>query len=249
MKSVNVIVADANRDALKYNTDRLSEMDGIDIVASTMYGDEVIEKIYRNDVDVLVTDIMLKGIDGIGVLDALRGMDRPSPKPLILTRMDSEEVQEAVFSRGASYFMLKPASTSQLYDRIRMIAGSEKGLSDAANACSGAVGKMLKRMGVAPSMRGYAYLEEAVRLRMECGEDVNKLTEQLYPRVAVRFSTTAQCVERAIRGAIVSAWNSGSLQRYALEDQDPVLVTRRPTAGQMIEKLLRGAKENSGFVN
>ena len=85
MKCLSVIVADADSDQLRRSTDQLSHMEGIDVIASTMYGDEVIRRICSSEVDVIVTDIVLKGIDGIGVLDAIGKMEKPRPKSLILT--------------------------------------------------------------------------------------------------------------------------------------------------------------------
>lgn len=251
MKHLNVMIADANNEALTYNTHSLSQMAGIDVVASTMYGEEVIEKLCTTEVDVLVTDIVLKGIDGIGVLDALRGMKRPMPKPLILTRIDSEEVQAEVISKGASFYMVKPAKASQLYDRICLIGGScrkaepVKGLGEYTQTIS----ECLKRMGIPPSVKGYAYLEEAVRLRLEGTTDQKRLTDRTYPKVAERFSTNARCVERALRTAIVSAWRNGALQRYALSEKHMPELDKKPTAGEMIEHLYERARENALRIN
>lgn len=250
MKCINVIVADADHDALMRNTKQLSDMGGIDVVASTMYGAEVIEKVFSSDVDVVVTDIVLRGIDGIGVLEAFRKMKRPAPKPLILTRMSTETVQEAAFARGASFFMAKPAAPGQLYERIKMLAGcgySRREETDADEACD--IGKLLREAGVSPEMKGYMYLEEAVRLRMENGDRYKKLTETLYPAIAARFSTTAQSVERSIRTAILSAWKSGSIQRFYAEKKDGVIPDSKPTAGHMIEWLLNCVKEKSLIIN
>lgn len=250
MKCVNVIVADADHDALMRNTKQLSDMGGIDIVASTMYGAEVIEKVFSSDVDVVVTDIVLRGIDGIGVLEAFRKMKRPAPKPLILTRMSTETVQEAAFARGASFFMAKPAAPGQLYERIKMLAGCERGRDEEVGpneACI--IGKLLREAGVSPDMKGYMYLEEAVRLRMENDERYRRLIEMLYPAIALRFSTTAQSVERSIRTAILSAWKSGGIQRFYQEKKDGVILEKKPTAGQMIEFLLMCVKENSLVIN
>ncbi len=248
MKSLNVIVADADRDALIRNTRHLSEMDGIDVVASTMYGQEVIEKVYSSDVDILVTDIVLKGIDGIGVLDAFRTMSRPTPKKLILTRMNTAFVQDAVFERGASFFMTKPTTPAQLCERIRMLGGAE-GKQRPHKENDVDVSALLRRIGVSPEMKGYRYLEEAVRMRVNGEGEARRLTEEIYPAIAVRFSTTAQSVERAIRTAIGSAWKNGAIQRYAIETSDEILLSRKPTAGEMIDRLYKNVSGRFLLIN
>lgn len=248
MKSLNVIVADADRDALIRNTRHLSAMDGIDVVASTMYGQEVIEKVYSSNVDVLVTDIVLKGIDGIGVLDAFRNMSRPTPKKLILTRMNTAFVQDAVFERGASFFMTKPTTPVQLCERIRMLGGAE-GKPRVSKENDADISALLRKMGVSPEMKGYRYLQEAVRMRLNKEDKSKRLTEEIYPAIAERFSTTAQSVERAIRTAIGSAWKNGALQRYAIETSDEILLNRKPTAGEMIERLYKNVSGSFLLIN
>ncbi len=246
MRSLNVIVADADRDALIRNTRQLSSMEDIDVIASTMYGQEVIEKVYTSDVDVVVTDIVLKGIDGIGVLDAFRKMTRPAPKKLILTRMNTAFIQDAVFERGASFFMTKPTTPSQLYERIKMLGGAET-RRRAGNDVD--VSALLRRIGVSPEMKGYRYLQEAVRMRANDEGEARRLTEDIYPAIARRFSTTAQSVERAIRTAIGSAWKNGAIQRYAAETSDANLLSRRPTAGEMIERLCKDVSDRFLMIN
>ncbi|MBR3929355.1 MAG: response regulator [Clostridia bacterium] len=236
MKRLNVIVADADRDQLIRNTKQLSRMEGIDIVTSTMYGEEVIQKVYTSDVDVVVTDIVLKGIDGIGVLDAFRKLDRPAPKKLILTRIASDFVQDAVFERGASFFMTKPATPIQLYERIRML-GAAEAKGETGRDYKADIGSLLLKAGISPEMKGHRYLQEAVRIRFSMGETHGKLMEKVYPEIARRFSTSAQSVERAIRTAISSAWKNGAIQKYAVETANSTLLQRKPTAGEMIEHL------------
>lgn len=223
-------------------------MEGIDVVASTMYGEEVIQKVYTSDVDIVVTDIVLKGIDGIGVLDAFSKMDRPSPKKLILTRISTGFVQDAVLERGASFFMTKPTTPAQLYERIRML-GDAQTQTAKANCAEADVSRLLRRIGVSPSMKGYAYLCEAVRIRLSSGGKDGKLTGKVYPAVAERFSTTPESVERAIRTAVAGAWKSGAIQKCAYQISDEKFLVKKPTAGQMIELLCGIAEAEASAVN
>ena len=248
MRRLNVVVADADRDQLIRNTNHLSHMAGIDVIRSTMYGEEVIEAVYSSDVDVVVTDIVLKGIDGIGVLDAFCHMDKPAPKKLILTRMSTAFVQEAVFERGASFFMTKPTTPSQLYERIRMLGADKMRTRERAERENDVTG-FLRTLGISPEMKGYAYLSEAAVLRASSGDKSRKLTECVYPAIARKFSTSAESVERAIRTCIQSAWKSGAIQKYALENANRELAVKKPTAGEMIDFLISIAQEKQATIN
>lgn len=248
MKSLNVIVADADRDALMLNTKQLSKMADIDVIASTMYGEEVIRAVCSSDVDVVVTDIVLKGIDGIGVLEAFGKMDKPSLKKLILTRMNTAFVQDAVFERGANFFMTKPTTPKLLYERIRMLGGAQI-KKKAEPSIDADLSVLLRKMGVSPEKKGFSYLQEAVRIRVSMGSGSRKLTEKVYPAIADRFSTTPESVERAIRTAIGSAWKSGAIQKFAVEAAGSAIPSRNPTAGQMIDNLCRYALDRIGEIN
>lgn len=54
--------------------------------------------------------------------------------------------------------------------------------------------------GVAPNLRGYAYLHEAVQMTLVEKRHV-AITKELYPAIAKKFKTTCSRVERAIRYA------------------------------------------------
>ncbi len=248
MRRLNVVVADADRDQLIRNTNHLSHMAGIDVIRSTMYGEEVIEAVCSAEVDVVVTDIVLKGIDGIGVLDAFCHMDKPAPKKLILTRMSTAFVQEAVFERGASFFMTKPTTPMQLYERIRMLGAADANDSESENH-ENDVSELLRRLGISPDMKGYAYLAETVSLRVSSGERNRKLTECVYPAIARKFSTSAESVERAIRTCIQSAWKTGAIQKYALENANIRLASQKPTAGEMIDLLFNAINGRQTLIN
>ncbi len=248
MRRLSVVVADADRDQLIRNTNHLSKMAGIDVIRSTMYGEEVIETVYSSNVDVVVTDIVLKGIDGIGVLDAFCNMDRPTPKKLILTRMSTAFVQEAVFERGASFFMTKPTTPAQLYERIRMLGAADAKDSENTDIESN-VSELLRMLGVSLDMKGYAYLTEAAALRAASGDGMRNLTEYVYPAIAKKFSTSAESIERAIRTCIQSAWRTGAIQKYALENGNSYLASKKPTAGEMIELLRNAFKDKQTMIN
>lgn len=248
MKCVNIVVADADREQLSKRTRQLSHMEGIDVVASTMYGDEVIECVNTKNVDVVVTDLVLKGIDGFGVLDALLRMKSPRPKSCILTHIVNDGVMHEVNKRGASYFMSKPATSDQLYARIQMIAGGAYGAEEEETDVPD-VSNALKAVGISSDMKGYAYLEEAVRLKVTNRGKYDRLTSCLFPKIADTFSTTSECIERSIRTAIQKAWTSGGFIRYALENENMNLPDKKPTAGEMIRLLVRMVDNESKKFN
>ena len=75
------------------------------------------------------------------------------------------------------------------------------------------VSKLLREIGVAPSLKGYDYLRIAIILTMENKEQyLHNVTKALYPDIAKRKKTTSSRVERAIRHAIETAWSKGNIE-------------------------------------
>ena len=70
---------------------------------------------------------------------------------------------------------------------------------------------ILHEVGVPAHIKGYMYLREAILLVIENVEFLGSITKSLYPEIAIRFSTTASRVERAIRHAIEVAWVRGNV--------------------------------------
>lgn len=240
MNRVNLALADGDERYLQRYRNALGGMEGIRVVVATMDGGELIEHIVAGDVDIVVTGLMLKGIDGLAVLEALRKMKAKAPKCIVVSHVHTESIVHAALERGVSYYLLKPVRSDILYERIRLITDCERESDEEERDALGIRRKIaaaLRQIGIAPSMKGYRCLEDAVMLRLEDANKYSRLTGSVYPRIAEMNDISAVSVERSIRTAIAGAWNRGAIQRYALENNDNRLLCERPTAGQMIDRL------------
>lgn len=232
MKHVNLVVADGDRNTLGKYVSELRRMDGINVVGSTADGAELLALLSHVRADVVMTGLALKNVDGLGVLEAVHDMRGVHPKMLVLSNFCRDSLVERTMALGASYYMLKPADSHLLYKRICLLAEQ----TDASESIGSAdvIAGVLRRIGVAPSMKGYRYLETAVALCIEDASYVHTPSGRLYPEVALRLGATPSGVERAIRTAIQTAWQNGGIQSYAAVISDSALVDGRPTAGRLI---------------
>lgn len=71
---------------------------------------------------------------------------------------------------------------------------------------------MLHEMGVPAHIKGYQYLRFAIAMVVEDMSVLNSITKTLYPEIAIKFETTPNRVERAIRHAIETAWERSELE-------------------------------------
>ena len=69
------------------------------------------------------------------------------------------------------------------------------------------IDRALSDLGIPDHLLGYAYLQSAITLVVQQPDAAYAVTSCIYPTVAMRFSTTAQLVERAIRHAVERGWS------------------------------------------
>lgn len=98
--------------------------------------------------------------------------------------------------------------------------------------------ELLGELGIPIHLHGYHYLLEAVPLVLASPEIGANLSQQLYPRIAQRYHTSASRVERSIRTAINEAWKRGTLTAAnGMFGRSLNLAYDKPTNGEMIAML------------
>ena len=69
---------------------------------------------------------------------------------------------------------------------------------------------VLKQIGVRQDLSGYRYIKHALGLIVEDENILDHITKKLYPTLAEEFSTRPTCIEKGIRHAIETTFNSMS---------------------------------------
>ncbi|MFO0739580.1 MAG: response regulator transcription factor [Labilithrix sp.] len=93
----------------------------LEIVGEAGDGEEALRVIAEVRPDVVLLDIRMPKLDGIGVLDGLTKQPDP-PACLILTTFDDDELVLRGIARGARGYLLKDVSLEQLTAAIRTVA-------------------------------------------------------------------------------------------------------------------------------
>lgn len=184
----------------------LEETGEFQIVGDTGNGDEAWELIQKTKPDIVVMDMILPGLDGMGLLQRIP----KSIRCIVLSAFCSQGLVQDVMRMGAWYFIPKPAHMDSLLDRIRQAAHDSTVLS--LPSLEAEVTAILHEVGIPAHIKGYQYVREAIILTVQNIEYISAVTKVLYPEVAKRFHTTASRVERSIRHAIEIAWTRGNLE-------------------------------------
>ncbi len=209
-----VLVADDNREFCELLSQYVQSQSDFELAGVAQNGRQVLELVQAQKPDVVVLDIIMPHLDGIGVLEQLNamGMDR-RPKVIMLTAFGQESIAQRVVALGADYYILKPFDLAVLAKRIRQIANghSVRAAASDGRTLDVEVTEVLHDIGIPAHIKGYLYLREAICLVVQRVELLGGVTKELYPSIAKRYQTTPSRVERAIRHAIEVAWNRGNV--------------------------------------
>lgn len=99
----------------------LASEDDLEIVGEASDGAEALLLLTTLDVDVVVMDVRMRGMDGVEATRLIR--DRDGPPVLVLTTFDEDEILWGAIDAGAAGFILKEASAEDLIRATRTVAG------------------------------------------------------------------------------------------------------------------------------
>lgn len=202
MEEAKILIADASEefiDAL------LSKLRKDFLVRTACNGQSALELLRAFRPDVLVTDLILPGLDGISLIQTA-AQEGIRPAVLASTRFLSDYVTDRVSALGVSYLMVKPCAVDAVVSRIRdMASRMNQAAPPQAPDPRVTVSNVLLQLGFPTKRRGYGSLREAILLFAK--DPSQSITKELYPAVVAQSSgTTVYQVEHAIRSIIRAAW-------------------------------------------
>ncbi|MCL8207586.1 MAG: sporulation transcription factor Spo0A [Actinomycetia bacterium] len=222
---IKVLIADDNREFCELLREAIRGEEGLEVAGVVHHGVELLDFLAANPVDVIILDIIMPHLDGIGVLERLAQDDvADRPKVIVLTAFGQEVMTQKALELGADYYILKPFNLKVLASRIRQLAGTpEAGRRTGPAAVAGKVQllpvrhldvevtNIIHEIGIPAHIKGYLYLREAIMMVINRVDLLSGVTKELYPTIASKYKTTPSRVERAIRHAIEVAWSRGNV--------------------------------------
>jgi len=127
VSDIKVLLADDNREFTNMLAEYISNQEDMEVAGIAFNGEEVLQMIDQlpDLPDVLILDIIMPHLDGLGVLERLRDMNlSPAPKIIMLTAFGQENITQRAVQLGASYYILKPFDMEVLVSRVRQLVGS-----------------------------------------------------------------------------------------------------------------------------
>ena len=225
MGEIRVAIADDNERILELLGEIISSDKDLSLVGKADNGEDMCRVIREKEPDVVLLDLIMPKMDGLGVMDAVNHDKTLKKRPyfIIVTAVGQERITEDAFNKGAMYYVMKPFKNDVVLERmeqgtqtgrtsdIRGTDRSQQGGETQEQSLETRVTDMIHEIGIPAHIKGYHYLRDAIMMAVEDMDVLNAVTKVLYPTVAKRHQTTASRVERAIRHAIEVAWSRGKL--------------------------------------
>lgn len=227
MEKLNVAIVDDNEKIRTLLGEIVSKDKDLQLVATASDGEEACKMIKEKQPDVVLLDIIMPRLDGLGVLDRINNDKeiRKNPSFIMVSAIGRDDITEKAFSKGASYYIMKPFDNDVVLNHIKslhfpdlntnrnkFINPYEKAPIIQEKTLEEIITEIIHDVGVPAHIKGYQYLREAILMSVEDIDMLNSVTKILYPEVAKKFHTTPSRVERAIRHAIEVAWSRGKVE-------------------------------------
>lgn len=238
-EKIKVVLVDDNKDFLDVLESNLINEDDIQIVGIADNGVEAVELVESREPDVLICDVIIPYLDGIGVIEKLNSLNlNKKPEIIMISTMGLEKVINKALNLGASYFLVKPFDYKLLIRRIKdvskesnssikssiSISNNLSNISNFKNTQSNGrdfiessenvdtqITNIIHKIGVPAHIKGYTFIREAIKMVIDDASLLGAVTKELYPTIAKKYNTTPSRVERAIRHAIEVAWSRGDI--------------------------------------
>lgn len=214
--NAKILLCDENSEERKRLIDFLTKS-GFNQIDEVTTGSLAVDKIINGSYDLVIVDLWLSGVDGIGVIRNTHSSNlNYKPSFILMSPINKQNILLEASEAGADICILKPFDNLSLIAhidsllRMRHKAESRSILSQSSDMES-QVTKIIHQIGVPAHIKGYQYLRTAILMTIEDNEVINSVTKVLYPTVAKKYQTTTSRVERAIRHAIEVAWDRGDI--------------------------------------
>ena len=127
MNSIRVVVADDHAMVRGAIREILEKVQDIQVVAEAGSGNEALKQVSELAPDVLLLDMRMPELDGIGVIKNLAKQNSPV-KVLVLSAYDGTYYIQGALEYGAAGYITKDEGPEVLIEAVRKVAKGERGL-------------------------------------------------------------------------------------------------------------------------
>ena len=206
---IKILIADDHPIVRKGLKEIIEETPGMKVVDEASNGQEVLEKVFKKDINVVLLDISMPGRSG---LDILRDMKRLKPKLAVLVLSMHPEEQYAVqaLKEGASGYLTKESAPDELLTALRKVSRGGKYVS---SSLAEKLAYALEKDGEKPPHETLSVREYEVMRLIASGKTVTEIARELFLSPKTISTYRARIMEK------MRMKNNAQLVRYAIKNR------------------------------
>lgn len=229
--AVKVLIAEQQKNKLEGELMPLMSRGKFQVIDTVDNGNEAYEEIVKQKPDLVLLEVVLPGLDGLGVIEKIKNNHAELNTCFVfVTEVKNQSFIDYAFELGADYYFIRDIDPRIIARRLEQIVDRKIKAKQYSNdlvmtsisrkmeeqyfenKLENDVTNIIREIGIPAHIKGYQYIREAIIMSVEDMNMLNYITKLLYPTIAQKYKTTSSSVERAIRHAIEVAWNRGQLE-------------------------------------
>ncbi len=207
---IRILLADDHQILLDGIRQLIAKEEDMSVLEQARHGEEVLAKLQKQKIDVVLLDINMPGKDGMEICQDIK--DRfPTTKVLVLSMHTDAEHITSMLKRGANGYVSKNAAFEEIVDAIRAVFHGETYFSNEIS------------QSVMRNMAGITSAEEetiTIRLSRREREVLNLIVEEFTTQeIAEKLFISIKTVETHRKNLLtkLNARNTAGLVRIAME--------------------------------
>jgi DNA-binding NarL/FixJ family response regulator len=189
---IRILIADDHtifREGLKHI---LTEYSDLIVTDEARNGQEVLEKVWNNEYDMVLLDISMPGMNGLEVLKRLK-KEKPKLSVLVLSMHPEEQYAVRALKSGASGYLTKESATDELITAIRKISQGRKYIT---SSLAERLAFGLETDAEKPPHETLSDREYQVLLMIASGKTITQIAKELFLSVKTVSSHRSHILEK-----------------------------------------------------
>lgn len=206
---IKILIADDHAVVRKGLKQILAETTDIVAADEAINGQEVLEKIRKNDYDIVMLDISMPGRNGLDILKQVKN-EKPEMSVLILSMHPEEQYAVRALKAGASGYLTKDSAPDELILAIRKISQGRKYIT---SSLAERLAFYLEVDSEKPLHEALSDREYEVMRMIASGKTVKEIAEELFLSIKTISTYRSRILEK------MGMKNNTELVHYALKNR------------------------------